>query len=142
MLKGGIREWKEKGYAVVVSDPHAEAAGPRLYKQHCATCHGDAGQGMGDHFPPLAGDPMMTAADPWPAIWVTLEGLGGRPLAGRTYQGTMGPFSKILTDEEIAVLLTHARKEFGGRWQPLTPEQVWKVRRDVAAARWQRKKGM
>ncbi len=141
MLKGGIREWKEKGFAVVVSDADGEAKGPRLYKQHCAACHGDAGQGMANHFPPLENDPMMKSKDAWPAIWVTLEGLGGRPLAGRTYMGSMGPFKKILTDDEIAALLTYARREFGGVKTPVLPSHVLDVRRDIAGAQW-KPKGM
>ena len=139
MLKGGIREWKEKGFAVAKADAKAEAAGPALYKQHCITCHGAEGQGMPPHFPPLAKDPMLTTADPWPATYVVLEGLAGRPLAGRKYEGAMGPFKRILTDEEVASLLTYARVRFGGQARPVTAAEVARVRREIAADRWQPK---
>lgn len=139
MLKGGIREWKERGFALAKADPTQEASGPSLYKQHCTTCHGAKGEGMPPHFPPLAHDPMMTTQDPWPAIYVTLEGFMGRPLAGKTYTGAMGPFKNILTDEEIAALLTYSRREFGGVTQPVTLADVRRVRREIAAARWPKK---
>lgn len=132
MLKGGIREWRERGFATAKADTSAEATGPALYKQHCITCHGGEGQGVPPHFPPLAKDPMMTSADPWPAIYVTLEGLIGRPLAGKTYTGAMGPFKNILTDAEIAALLTHARGKFGGVKVPVTAADVRRVRRDIS----------
>lgn len=141
MLKGGIREWKEKGYEVAQADPRLEAAGPRLYKQHCAACHGVAGEGLGDHFPPLKNDPMMTSAYAWPAIWVTLQGLGGRPLAGKQYQGAMGGFKNILTDQEIAELLTYARREFGGVAVPVYPADVRRVREQIDADRAKPRKG-
>lgn len=138
MLKGGIREWKEKGFPVVAAPeaPSKAANGPNLYKQHCATCHGDAGEGHPPHFPPLADDPMMKNHSAWPAIYVTLEGLAGRPLQGKVYQGAMAPFKKTLTDEEIAALLTYARLKYGHQARPVLAKDVLRVRREVSQDRW------
>ena len=137
MLKGGIREWREKGYPITKKPEHGsrEPDGKRLYAQHCASCHGAKGQGLPGHFPPLAHDPMMRSNDAWPAAWVTLYGLAGRPLAGRRYPGTMGGFDKTLSDDEVAALLTFARREFGGSQVPVFPQLVARVRREVAAAK-------
>jgi mono/diheme cytochrome c family protein len=133
VLKGGIREWREKGYPI--TKPAAKTAtgnrGARLYAQHCAGCHGVAGYGMAEHFPPLVGDPILGAKDPWGAIWVSLYGLKGRPLDGVTYPGTMAGFSKILTDDELAELLTYAREAFARQKQGVTPADVRKVKRDA-----------
>lgn len=135
-----MREWKEKGFPVVAAaEPSGIATGANLYKQHCATCHGDAGEGHPPHFPPLADDPMMASEDAWPAIWVTLEGLAGRPLQGKVYQGAMAPFKKTLRDEEIAALLTYARTKFGHQPRPVTAAQVLRVRRQISEDRWRPK---
>jgi mono/diheme cytochrome c family protein len=133
VLKGGIREWREKNYPITKpsAGPDHGSRGARLYAQHCAGCHGVAGYGMAEHFPPLVGDPMIGADDPWGAIWVTMYGLKGRPLDGVSYPGTMAGFAKILTDDEAAELLTYAREAFGQQKKPLTAADIRRVKRDA-----------
>ncbi|MEB3329240.1 MAG: cytochrome c [Candidatus Sericytochromatia bacterium] len=136
MLKGGIREWREKGYATEKVRPAAGSArGAQLYRQHCATCHGRAGEGVAGHFPPLSGDPLLAAPEPWGAIYVTLYGLKGRRVAGRDWQAAMGGFARFLSDEEAAALLSHARQAFGGNARAVTAADVRRVRAEVEAAR-------
>lgn len=136
MLQGGIREWREKGYPTVKAAAAAGAdRGPRLYAQHCATCHGQAGQGVPGHFPGLTGDPLLAASDPWGAIYVTLYGLKGRRVAGKTWPAAMGGFDRFLSDEEAAELMTYVRTRFGNYGVPVTPADVARVRRQVEAAR-------
>jgi mono/diheme cytochrome c family protein len=136
VLKGGIREWREKGYATEKARAEVGSArGAQLYRQHCATCHGQAGEGVSGHFPPLKRDPLLAAADPWGAIYVTLYGLQGRRVAGRSWQAAMGGFSRFLSDEEAAELLSHARRAFGGNADPVTAANVKRVRAEVDAAR-------
>lgn len=133
VLKGGIREWREQNFPITkpAKEPDKANGGARLYAQHCASCHGVAGYGMADHFPPLQGDPIIGADDPWGAIWVTLYGLKGRPLDGVAYPGTMAGFSKILTDDELASLLTYARAGFGNQKQPVTTSDIRRVKREA-----------
>ncbi len=46
------------GLVAAIEVAHAEGpSGAELYKQHCAACHGAAGEGVADGYPnPLAGD--------------------------------------------------------------------------------------
>ena len=140
MLKGGIREWREKGFPTEKAGSAAgDARGAQLYRQHCATCHGAAGDGVPGHFPPLAGDPLVAAGDPWGATYVTLYGLKGRRVAGRTWQAAMGGFSRFLSDDEAAALLTYVRTRFGGGARAVSAADVRRVRAEVEAARAQKR---
>ncbi|MEB3196435.1 MAG: cytochrome c [Candidatus Sericytochromatia bacterium] len=139
MLKGGLREWREKGYPLekgqALTDLPYAADGRRLYAQHCSTCHGESGKGVPGHFPPLRDDPLLAAPDPWGAIYVTLYGLSGRPVAGRQWEARMGGFARYLSDTEAAALVSYARAQFVLGAGPVAPSDVAKVRRQVESAR-------
>ena len=61
-------------------------SGPALFAAKCATCHQPSGQGT-ETYPPLAGNPVVTAADPSAMIAVIVNGRTG-PLSvnGKTFQ--------------------------------------------------------
>jgi mono/diheme cytochrome c family protein len=51
------------------------AGGERVYAANCASCHGASGAGVPGAFPPLAGDPVVTAQDPAEQVRIVLKGL-------------------------------------------------------------------
>ncbi len=55
------------------SDSHAVAAGRKLYEQHCAECHGAAGEG-GKKAPSLRADPIHNAK-PGALFWILTNGV-------------------------------------------------------------------
>jgi hypothetical protein len=49
-------------------------------------------------------------------------------VGGKTYDLEMPGFGKILTDAEVASLLSFVRKRFGAQADPITPSSVRRVR--------------
>lgn len=102
--------------------------GATLYRTSCATCHQANGMGVPGAFPPLAGDPVVTAEDPTRHIEIVLYGLQGKTINGVDYATIMPPFSEQLSDEEVAAIINHERTSWGNNAPTVTSEDVAKVR--------------
>jgi mono/diheme cytochrome c family protein len=85
----------------------------KLYIDNCATCHQPHGTGIAGAIPPLAGNPAVTAREPYDVIAAVLEGLP----AGGTY-GVMPSFAGRLSDDEIEDLANYVRTSWGNRADP------------------------
>lgn len=98
--------------------------GEALFATHCATCHQTAGQGTAA-FPPLAGNAVVTSADPSAMIAVIVNGRSG-PLDvnGKTFNGTMPTWKGQLTNADIASVATYVRSAWGNAASPVTEDQV------------------
>jgi len=105
----------------------SSAAGSQLYTQNCAACHGAAGAGAPGAFPPLAHDPVVTAANPADHITIMLKGLHGKAIGGTSYSSQMPSFSQ-LSDNEIAAIIDHERTSWGNNAPIVTPDQVKRAR--------------
>ena len=106
--------------------PDAEP-GRISFQSYCAACHQYDGQGMGDA-PPLAGSPWVTGPEDR-LIRIVLHGLRGRlEVYGKTYDQEMPGFGQILSDADIAVLLSYIRRHFGAPSEAVTAATVGKVR--------------
>jgi cytochrome c oxidase subunit II len=90
--------------------------GERLYAQNCATCHGWNGEGMEDIFPPLAGSRVVNGVESW-TLMLVLHGRGAMP-----------GFGHFLDDDEIAVVSTYVRENWGNQGRPVSPAMVRRVR--------------
>lgn len=106
----------------------AEEHGEELYRTSCASCHQDNGQGVPGTFPPLAGDPVVTAEDPTKHIRTILFGKKGIPIDGVNYQAQMPAWADQLSDEEVAAVINHERRSWGNNAPVVTPDEVAKVR--------------
>ena len=95
------------------STPAAAARGAAIYAANCAACHQASGQGLPGVFPPLAGDPLVNAADPAAHISTVLDGKQGSSINGVTYASPMPPFKGILSDADIAAVVNHERTSWG-----------------------------
>ena len=97
---------------------------------HCITCHQPDGMGLpAAQFPPLVGSEWVTGSEER-LIKLTLHGLYGPiEVDGVRFPGVvpMTPF-KMLSDEEIASVLTFVRNTFGNEASVVKPEAVKKVR--------------
>ncbi|HEX6982608.1 MAG TPA: cytochrome c [Balneolaceae bacterium] len=114
-----------------VEKPSLEAkanVGATLYRTSCATCHQANGMGVPGAFPPLAGDPVVTAEDPNRHIEIILYGLQGKAINGVDYATIMPPFAEQLSDEEVAAIINHERTSWGNNAPTVTAEDVAKVR--------------
>ena len=114
--------------------------GKEVYAQdgYCSTCHRPDGKGLpASGFPPLAGTDWVLG-DPDRLIKLTLHGLMGPiTVLGQEYPGQvpMTPFRDLLTDEEIAAVLTYVRNAFGNSASAISPDQVEAVRSNTADRR-------
>lgn len=102
--------------------------GERTYRQQCAECHMDNGEGQGKAYPPLAGNRSLAAASPVNAIRIVLNGgyppsTGGNP---RPYG--MPPFGHDLNDEEVAAVVSYLRTSWGNQGTLVSPVAVARLR--------------
>lgn len=102
--------------------------GASIYRSRCASCHQADGQGVEGAFPPLAGDPVVTAEDPTRHIEIVLEGLQGKTIGGVSYATPMPAWGDRLTDAEVAAVVNHERTSWGNDAPTVTPEDVAKMR--------------
>lgn len=102
----------------------------KLYNTFCGTCHQRNGKGARGRMPPLSGTDWVTG-NKQRLITVVLQGMQG-PLEinGESYNSVM-PAHGFLKDEEIAMILTYIRKNFGNQASDVTKEEVEKVRRQL-----------
>ena len=109
------------------------AEGARLYNAHCALCHQKNGRGN-DRFPPLNYSEWVLG-EKKRLIGVVLNGLEGEiKVHGRSYNNVM-PKQGHLKNEEIALVLTYIRQNFGNRSNGIDPEEVAKVRKATASSK-------
>ena len=103
------------------------APGQELYLRHCASCHGNQGQGRPPTFPPLAGSEWMELPSEALALIILLGLRGEIEVAGRTYRGYMPPMQHI-SDEDIAELIGFTEREWSGREPRLTATDIADIR--------------
>ncbi len=97
------------------------------FKNYCAACHQYDGQGMGDA-PSLANSPWVSGPESR-LIRIVLHGVRGPMLVdGKSYDREMPGFGQVLSDSEIASLLSFVRQQFSPSSEPVTVEMVTRVR--------------
>jgi len=106
--------------------------GAALYETHCVDCHGADGRGAasGGHmvYPPLAGNRALTMAEPVNAIRIVLNGGFAPATAGNPRPYGMPPYSPVLSDAEVAAVVTYVRSSWGNAAGGVTPAQVNRYR--------------
>ena len=103
-------------------------AGGRLYRQHCADCHGAQGEGRVGAYPPLAGNRVVTMDDPTNALQAILSGGFAPATPGHPQPYGMPPFRTLLQDAEIAAVASYLRQSWGHRAGAVSALDVQRVR--------------
>jgi nitrite reductase (NO-forming) len=104
--------------------------GKRVYMQTCFACHQPEGQGLPNVFPPLAKSDYLME-DKARAIRGVIKGMSGEIIVnGQKYVGVMPPV--MLTDEQVAHVLTFVRNSWGNNGDIVTVEEVKKVHAESA----------
>ncbi len=114
--------------------PAAESLtrGQTVYMQVCFACHQPTGLGLPGMFPPLASSDWVGTKKPDRMIRMVLHGftgpltLNGKPFT--TPAPMMPPQGAMLSDKQIADVLTYVRSSFGNKASAVTPDQVQAVR--------------
>jgi mono/diheme cytochrome c family protein len=109
-------------------DPVQMQYGAQLYKQHCAVCHGDDGEGAPGAYPALAGNRGVTIDTPANLVRIVVYGGYGPSTAGHPEPNGMPPFSYQLDENEMAALLTYIRGSWGNDAWPVSALQVHQFR--------------
>jgi mono/diheme cytochrome c family protein len=118
--------------AVVAATPVTNP-GEATYAQICASCHQATGLGLDGNYPPLKNSAWLTG-EPSVPISIVLAGLQGEiTVDGKPYNGVMQAWS-MLSDVDVANVLTYARSQWGNTAGAVTPAQV-KAVRDVMGSR-------
>ncbi|WP_066340662.1 cytochrome c [Azohydromonas lata] len=102
--------------------------GGKLYGDHCAACHGDAGQGAPGAYPALAGNRAATMASPNNLVKALLH--GGFPPAtqGNPRPYGMPPFKQLLSERDIAAVATYVRQSWGNQGSTVSELDVLRAR--------------
>lgn len=103
------------------------AAGQKVYTLQCLPCHQADGGGVQNMNPPLI-KTTYVLGDKSKIIQIVLKGFNGQvPINGDTYSNVM-PSLSILTDQEVADVLTFVRNSFGNKASVINPAEVTKIR--------------
>ena len=101
--------------------------GRAQFESYCAGCHDYDGQGIGQA-PPLEASSWVMGPEKR-LTRIALHGVRGTiRVGGKTYNREMPGFGQILSDAEVASLLSYVRRRFGGTSEPITPGAVSQVR--------------
>jgi mono/diheme cytochrome c family protein len=115
----------------LVASPELERIvrqGKGIYEQHCMDCHGSGGKGKPPAYPPLAGNRALTMDEPVNAIRVVLNGGFAPGTAGNPRPFGMPPYGPVLSDAEVAAVVTYVRASWGNAARPVTPAEVNRYR--------------
>jgi mono/diheme cytochrome c family protein len=109
-------------------DPSVMERGGKLYERHCASCHGEQGQGVPGAYPALAGNRAITMPETNNLVQVVLH--GGFPPATRGNPRPFGmpPFATVLSDADVAAVITYLRSSWNNRAAPVTELAVTQQR--------------
>lgn len=98
--------------------------GARVYKRVCQTCHQPQGEGVPSLYPPLANSDWING-DPNRPIQIVLHGLQGPiTVKGESYNNSMPGWGSLLSDADIAAVLTYVRNSFGNSAPDISVDQV------------------
>ena len=89
--------------------------GAKLYEQHCVQCHGDKGQGVSGAYPPLAANRAVLMPQTANLVQIVLNGGFAPSTAGNPRPFGMPPYVLLLSDADVAAVLTHIRGSWNNR---------------------------
>jgi mono/diheme cytochrome c family protein len=102
--------------------------GGAIFQGKCVACHQTTGLGITGVFPPLAASEWVSGK-PEVLANILLHGINGKlTVKGVAYNGQMPAFKDLLTDGEIAAVLTHIRSQWGNKSEAIDEKLITTVR--------------
>jgi mono/diheme cytochrome c family protein len=100
------------------------STGRSVYENHCVSCHRSDGKGMPPAYPPLAGNPSIEMESSVNPLRMVLN--GGYPPQTSENQRPYGmpPFAQVLSDEEVAAVVTYIRISWGNHGSVVTRREA------------------
>lgn len=108
--------------------------GKAMFVKTCELCHGPDGAGKPGQAPPLAGSEWVNAKGANRLVRIVALGLNGPiEVSGKQYSFPTGmtPFGSVLSDEDIAAVLSYIRQQWGNKAAPVTVEEVSAIRTEL-----------
>ncbi|HEY1655430.1 MAG TPA: cytochrome c [Candidatus Tumulicola sp.] len=126
-LAGALAACGRAGHNAPGASRNAPASandGARIYLTNCSSCHQPDGKGIPGAFPPLAGNPVVVG-DPGRPIAIVKRGSRGPiRVAGRRYDGEMPGWDGLLSDADIAAVVTYVRSAWNNAAGPVSESDV------------------
>ncbi|MDQ6882404.1 MAG: cytochrome c, partial [Pseudomonadota bacterium] len=108
--------------------PAVALRGAKLYEQQCAQCHGDQGQGVPGAYPSLAANRAVLMRQTANLVQVVLNGGFAPATEGNPRPFGMPPYVLLLSDADVAAVLTHVRTSWGNRAPAVSELEVSRQR--------------
>ena len=105
-------------------EPAQLSSGAKIYKEHCAQCHGEQGEGARGAYPALAGNRVVTMDSPANLVQIVLHGGFAPATTGNPRPYGMPPFQQTLDGPQIAAVLTYIRQAWGNAASAVSPLEV------------------
>jgi glucose/arabinose dehydrogenase/cytochrome c553 len=100
-----------------------------VYTNNCSPCHQGNGKGDGNRFPPLEKSEWVNG-DKVRLINIVLNGLKGPvEVKGLQYNEVMPAQGSVLSDEQVAEVLTFIKANYGNIPEVVTPQEVAVIRK-------------
>ena len=106
----------------------ANPRGAKLYADHCAACHGERGEGVAGAYPALARNRAVAISPPPNLVHIVLRGGFAPTTAGNPRPFGMPPFATVLSDQDVADVLSHLRASWGHRADAVSTLEVGRYR--------------
>ncbi len=112
----------------------ANDAGAKVYTAYCMHCHGVDGKAFAPLLAPLAGNPNLLEKDASSLINVTLNGTQDLVIQGIPAAYPMPKYAPVLSDQQIADVLTFIRAGWNNGAPAVAAGDVGKLRKSTQAA--------
>lgn len=118
----------EKPVQAVASDDPAMGTGAAIYKDNCAACHRDSGEGSQGLFPKLAGSSNVRSTDATTSIRKIITGSRAVVTDAAPTAPAMPSFGWRLNDQQIADVVTYIRNSWSNTGTPVAAGTVTAIR--------------
>jgi mono/diheme cytochrome c family protein len=112
----------------VASDRTDMKIGAKIYLDECSGCHGADGKGSTGLFPTLGGSAIVQQTDAASLMHVVLRGARSVATSQAPTAPAMPQFAWVLTDDQVAAVLTYIRNSWGNSASAVDADDVRKAR--------------
>ncbi len=98
--------------------------GEKVYKKHCADCHGANGQGFPPAYPRLVGNSTIITHSAVNVVRMVLNGGFPPGTAGNPRPFGMPPFANVLSAAELVAVVNYVRNAWGNQADMIEPGEV------------------
>ena len=119
---------RQQGAVVAAVNTSVAQRGAKLYEQHCEKCHGDQGQGVPGAYPSLAGNRALLMPATANLVQIVLNGGFAPATGGNPRPFGMPPYVLLLSDADVAAVLTHLRTSWGNQAPAVSELEVSRQR--------------